>query len=1524
MSLTACFTFAVSNAQTPEPLPVPYSATTKVNYVRSWSAKTPETDPSVFVTKGVKEVMQSTEYLDGLGRPIQTVVKKGAVVNGNQVDLVTPVVYDNFGRTPLQYLPFAATAVAGGGTLNDGNFKLNPFQQQATFAGAQYEGENYFYSKTEFEASPLSRQTKMMAPGNSWVGQSRGVESKYWLNTAIDDVKIWQVTEQPNGYASYQVTGVYPAGQLTKDITISEHQKQQIIFTDKSGQIILRKTQVGNTQDNGDGSGHTGWVNTYYVYDDFNNVRCVIQPEAVKAISTDWQLTNATILAEQCFRYEYDHRMRITAKQHPGRGTTYMIYDVADRLVFTQDEAMRQKGQWLTYLYDELNRQVIIGIINYSGSRAELQGLVDIQTATTEQGSGVVADKVMSTLTPSGTYYATNSISLEPGFESENNANINLELINGGGTGGSVEIEGVQVNRNPIPNGAGFIAHTITYYDNYQWTTPLPATLKTFSTTEVSSHFYAATNSSPYAQEVVASNNTKGMVTGSKTLVLGSNPLKYITSVHFYDEDARLVQLRTQNYTDGLDVSTSQYAWNGQSLVAIAQQQKLGTNPQTHMVITKPNYDDYGRVMSIKKSVSSTIGGVTISKPETEIITQEYNALGQLKTKSFPLVNESVVFDYNILGWVLGANRDYLKNDNSTHKFGYELGYDKPATSVAGTSFANPQFNGNASGTVWRSAGDGEKRKYDYSYDNLNRLTAAEFGQFKNGSIDQNSNLNFSVRNITYDFNGNILTMNKYGWKPGTAAGSPSVLIDELQYNYFAYTNKLKNVIDAKNDPLTKLGDFRSSQTYMSALGGAKTPGATDYSYDVNGNLNKDLNKDIGDAGTTGIIYNYLNLPVLITFKGAAGNKGTIEYTYDANGNKLKRILTEDGKAPKITEFLGNMAYEDDKLQYIGFEAGRIRLIQKTLEQGGTVNEYVYDYFLKDQLGNTRMVLTEQQETSKYYATMETAYREKEKALFSNITETAFPTANVPGGYPADAMTTNPNEFVAKLNGLGKKIGPSLVLRVMSGDKMDIGVKSFYRPQGTVGSPTSSVPQLLTSLAAGIVGKAGESKGALSLLENDVTSPLLGAVDLFRTSKNNAAPGAPKAFLNWILFDEQFNFVEASSNAKQVSTADVIESLTSGTVNIRKNGFLYVYVSNETDNYDVYFNDLSVVHNAGPILEETHYYPFGLSIAAISSKAFGRLENTRKFNGGTELNEGLGLHLYETPFRLYDPQLGRFIQLDEMAEKFVEWSPYTFAMNNPILLNDPTGLDTVLTTKTTNLAPVVVTAKVSNYKMYLNRLTHGGGTLVFRSTDSKSLRSQLTRVWEYENRRFEMTKAAQYGLLNVASSFVPIGKVFQGMAWAYRAAKVSQFLSKGGQLASRLINNPTVVKYGGKMLTEMGTNLAKETLANYLNPGAEVDYFDVLIGGLGAPFGIGGKIAGEALGATIDVQAEAGVTTVFDGSKRGDFVGIDALFGIAKIATGSLAESFKADSRIANGLDAMIDQAKNGVKAVQPKQDDKK
>lgn len=321
---------------------------------------------------------------------------------------------------------------------------------------------------------------------------------------------------------------------------------------------------------------------------------------------------------------------------------------------------------------------------------------------------------------------------------------------------------------------------------------------------------------------------------------------------------------------------------------------------------------------------------------------------------------------------------------------------------------------------------------------------------------------------ISYDDNGNIKGMVQHGWK----IAAPNTVIDQLTYNYYESSNRLKNVVDAAQDKDTRLGDFRYSALYENTVTSSKAASAVDYTYDANGNMVKDRNKDMEDyGGSNGIEYNHLNLPSKITVKkDGLSNKGTIEYTYDAAGNKLKKVTAElSATVPyngasyttniiTTTTYIGGFVYESkaysnaslsslaypDELKFFAHEEGRVRYEKATTSTcAAQPNRFIYDYFIKDHLGNVRMVLTEQKEDVCYIAATSEDSRQGDEKRIYDMADSRRISVNDIGGASSYA------QFEGKMyetNGsvAGKRTGLGATIKVMSGDQVLLTSMSYY------------------------------------------------------------------------------------------------------------------------------------------------------------------------------------------------------------------------------------------------------------------------------------------------------------------------------------------------------------------------------------------------------------------------------------------------------------------------------------------------
>ena len=127
-------------------------------------------------------------------------------------------------------------------------------------------------------------------------------------------------------------------------------------------------------------------------------------------------------------------------------------------------------------------------------------------------------------------------------------------------------------------------------------------------------------------------------------------------------------------------------------------------------------------------------------------------------------------------------------------------------------------------------------------------------------------------------------------------------------------------------------------------------------------------------------------------------------------------------------------------------------------------------------------------------------------------------------------------------------------------------------------------------------------------------------------------------------------------------------------------GFKYVYqYKDHLGNVRLSYTDNNgdgVISANTEIVEESNYYPFGLKHKGYNNITSPLGNSTaQKFGyNGVELEESLGLDLYEMDFRQYDASTGRFGSIDLMSEESYSLTPFRFGFNNPVSYNDPTGL----------------------------------------------------------------------------------------------------------------------------------------------------------------------------------------------------------------------------------------------------------
>lgn len=943
-------------------------------------------------------------------------------------------------------------------------------------------------------------------------------------------------------------------------------------------------------------------LRTYYVYDDLDKLVAVILPKAAKSAGSNLPVTLSTTVAKnECYQYSYDERGRVISNQVPGALPVFTVYDSWDRVVLTQDGNQRSSQKWTFIKYDALDRKILTGEIVLSGSQSFLAHAVR-------------------------------------NFYSAVNNNLLLRYEEKGA------VQHGYTNRSyPLLTAATTI-NSVWYYDDYQFNegqTPGRYAFRSESSLNLTGYF----------------DKVQGLITGTKTRILGTGT--YLTTVTYYDNRYRPVQVVSDNVFGNVDVSSNQYDFVGN----IIKTKKVHSGIENIVQIAEFEYDHGDRLLRTYHQINNG--------PRVLLSAQQYNEISQLTGKALHKVNNENAFQcldyrYNSMGWLTGVNQ--VQNTTPSKYadlYNFKLSYDETVAGLTNT----PQYNGNISAFIQtrpleQESSNQYSNAFAYQYDEREQLTSSRYVQANNPF--RNNVYNETLR---YDANGNILELQRQG----TDSNDIVQQIDNLAYTY-------------NGNQLTKIVDSGNSALGFKDLSVGANP---DYSYDANGNLTSDVNKDI-----ISISYNFLNLVYQVKF---ADNR-TVKYSYTSDGNKVSQEVYNSANALDTKRvYVGDIIYENDTLRQVKHADGRI--VHEIL--GNPNSPWVYEYDMKDHLGNVRLSFTTKETVQQSVATLESSASAAERAKFLNYNE-----AVKVNSLFVDHTKITGTQYALRLNGSDKeRYGLAKSLSVMPGDTIRAEVFAKYIDTNR-SNWTNTLSNLITSIAMGTapVGTLvdGGLPGSLGGAQN---FSVAGMLDKSRETGN-----APKAYLNYIVFDRNYylvdgGYVRLSETAREYGQNCMHERLFKEIV-IKKAGYVYLYLSNDNaaltgQSVEVYFDDFSVEQIFSPVVESTDYYAFGM----ISSEQSREHHTKQPFKFNNKEVQGKGLDWYDYGARMYDATNGRWSVIDPLAHKYPSWSPYVYVFNNPLKHIDPDGRE-----------GIVVSGSPGNHGNKLHFLETG----VARAVDAKT------------------------------------------------------------------------------------------------------------------------------------------------------------------------------------------------------------
>ncbi len=470
----------------------------------------------------------------------------------------------------------------------------------------------------------------------------------------------------------------YDAATLYKNATSDEEGKVLITYTDILGRKVLVK--YGDSE-------------TYYVYDNIGRLRYILPNlSSSKLNNGNYTIDNST-LKSIAYCYKYDSRGNVIYKRLPGCSEQLMVYDQLGQLVLMQDGNQRNAGKWTMCAYDSIGRTLYTAEIPSTRTHSDLISLFADKWQVEHYGNNP------SHLSIAGTGYASTILGKN-----------NLRLL------------------------------TINYYDNYDYISKLPASMRPVVRFKQESGYG------------LQHENATGLLTGTR--IYNLSDAEYTTTSYYYDAKGRIIQSRSARTAESRTIASMEYLFDGSVAQQLIEQEAEDNLVREHYRYT---YDHAGRPIQTYYQLNN----------EAEIILSEfsYDSIGHLVRNLLHNKKDMIQYSYDM--------RNMLTETRNKH-FSERLFY---ADSLSGMlQSAQKYHNGNIAAARLSQADS--VYTFAYTYDTQNRLKHSD------RMTDYSS---IYSEHFTYDETGNISSLKRFN------TNQP---IDDLSYYYGSEGNQLLSIRD--------------------------------------------------------------------------------------------------------------------------------------------------------------------------------------------------------------------------------------------------------------------------------------------------------------------------------------------------------------------------------------------------------------------------------------------------------------------------------------------------------------------------------------------------------------------------------------------------------------------------------------------------------------------------------------------------------------------------------------------------------